>query len=564
MSTNIDLTNELTIVIPVRIDCRERKENLDTVIHCFLNETSAKIIVLEADKEQLYNYPISNKRLLIHFVKDDDPVFHRTRYLNQLLKMSETNIVGIWDTDVILKTKQIIDAVKAVKSGATLCYPYDGRFVFLNQNQSEQAKQDVISFLSEHSETELQPFLERPSAGGAFVVNRQRYIQSGGENENFYGWGPEDTERLKRMEILEEPVNRIKGELFHLYHPRGINSIPMSSDLEKNNTRELINICQMNKEQLMAYIGCSQWNTHKIKKQDNNFDSQPLVSVIMPVYNNEKYVSWAIESILRQSYKNFEFIIINDGSTDSSTEQIKKFDDKRIVFINQAENKGNYRRRNEGIALSKGKYICVMDADDEALPFRLATQIIFLEKHELVLAIGSQFEFIGKEISNKPTEYEFIKTKLLYNNVFLHPSLMIRKDIIDEIGGYNEEYHYSSDYDLVCRIAIKGEIINLPDILMRYRTHNSQISTAKKKEQQMYADMTRINYLKAIGFSLTDKEFKLFNLFMNHKEFGEKEKLEVVLDKIVKQNKKHLFFKEEELLFSLYSSFSNQLHLHSS
>jgi hypothetical protein len=259
----MDLTGEFTIVIPVRIDCRERKENLDTVIHCLLNGISANIIVLEADTEQLYHYPISDKRLQIHFVKDDNPVFHRTRYLNQLLKMSKTDIAGIWDTDVILKTNQIIDAVEAIKNGATMCYPYDGHFVFLNPRQSKQAREDVISFLNKHSKTGQTPILARPSVGGAFIINRQRYIQSGGENENFYGWGPEDAERLKRMEILKEPVCRIAGELFHLYHPRGINSKPMIGALEESNIRELINICKMDKEQLVAYIGSPQWSNRE-------------------------------------------------------------------------------------------------------------------------------------------------------------------------------------------------------------------------------------------------------------------------------------------------------------
>jgi GT2 family glycosyltransferase len=261
----------------------------------------------------------------------------------------------------------------------------------------------------------------------------------------------------------------------------------------------------------------------------------PLISVVMPVYNNEKYVSWAIESILKQSYKNFEFIIINDGSTDCSAEQIKNFDDKRIIFVNHSENRGNYRRRNEGLSIAKGKYICVMDADDEALPSRLATQVDFLEQNKSVLTVGSQFEFIGKGISNKPMEYEHIKAMLFYNNMFLHPSLMIRKSTLDEIGGYNEKYYYSSDYDLVCRLALKGEIRNLPDILMRYRVHDSQISTAKQKEQQAYANEIRAEYLKATGCSLNDKELALFHRYANHENSNnddEKKELKAVLEKI--------------------------------
>ena len=260
----MDITNELTIVIPVRIDCRERKENLDTVIRFFLNVTSAKIIVLEADKKQLYNYFVLTNRVQVHFVEDTDIIFHRTRYLNRLLKMSETNIVGVWDTDVILPAIQIIEAAKSIEVGYTMSYPYDGRFIFLDAQQSEQVRQDAILFLHECNEKGQRPVSWRPSVGGAFIVNRQRYIQLGGENENFYGWGPEDVERLKRMEILEEPVCRIEGQLFHLHHPRGINSNPMPGKLEKNNIRELITICQMSKKQLAMHINSSKWNCNII------------------------------------------------------------------------------------------------------------------------------------------------------------------------------------------------------------------------------------------------------------------------------------------------------------
>ena len=548
----MDVTNELTIVIPVRIDCRERKENLDTVIRFFLNETSANIIVLEADKEQRYQNPISDNRLLIHFVKDNDSIFYRTRYLNQLLEMSKTDIVGIWDTDVLIHVNQITQAIEFIKNGNTMCFPYDGRFFFLNESESHELRKEDINFNDElRTVNKGASLMGRPSVGGAFLVNKERYILLGGENEGFYGWGQEDAERVKRMEILEEPIQRIDGGLFHLYHPRGINSCAMPGALEKNNIQELIDVCKMNKEQLAAYINSTQWNNEKGRIQVNNCDAQPLVSVIMPVYNSEKYVSWAIESILQQSYQNFEFIIINDGSTDATVEQIEKFDDQRIRFINHSENSGNYKRRNEGMALSKGKYICVMDADDEALPFRLAVQVGFLEKHQSVLAVGSQFEFIGKGISNKPMEYESIKVKLLYNNMFLHPSLLIRKSVITELGGYNEAYCYSSDYDLACQIAMKGEIVNMPDVLMRYRIHESQISTAKHTEQRKYADMIRANYLKGIGFLLEDREFELLNCFMNREEINDKEELAVALDKIVMQNKKLAFLEEESINYLL-------------
>jgi len=256
----MDVTSELTIVIPVRIDCKERKENLGAVLYSLLNATDAFIITMEADTEQRYHWQEANHRSTHIFVRDDNSVFHRTRYLNKLLNLAKTDIVGIWDTDVILDAAQIKHAVNAVKNGVTLCYPYDGRFLFLSPAQSENARNGVISFLKDKNFDGKGAFsMGRPSVGGAFIVNKQRYLKGGGENENFYGWGPEDAERLKRMEILGEPTQRIEGPLFHLHHPRGINSTFGGDERSKKNVGELIKICGMNAIQLKEYIDTWAW-----------------------------------------------------------------------------------------------------------------------------------------------------------------------------------------------------------------------------------------------------------------------------------------------------------------
>jgi len=260
----VDITKELTIVFPVRIDCVERKENLEVVLSSLLEMTNASIIVLEADTEQ--RYIISNNRLKYVFIHDEDLIFHRTRYLNQLLSMSETNIVGVWDTDVVVTKRQIVKAVEAIKNGITLSYPYDGRFIFLDSQESNEAREDISSFLKNENKKNESSIFKRSSVGGAFIVNRQRYMDAGGENENFYGWGHEDAERFKRLEILQEPINRISGPLFHLYHPRGVNSRYDFIAREKNNLKEFLHVCQMNKEELYNYV--KTWNN---KKNDNLF-----------------------------------------------------------------------------------------------------------------------------------------------------------------------------------------------------------------------------------------------------------------------------------------------------
>lgn len=550
------MTVELTILIPVRIDSDERKANLDYVISFFLEYTSVYIIVLEADRIHQCLYKKSD-RLDIIYMFDDDPIFYKTKYMNYLLEEAKTDIVGIWDSDVIVFPSQIVDAVHSIKEGITMCFPYDGDFVFCDKRESEEIRQTGFNSIVQSRDETTKSIGKRPSVGGAFLVNKYKYMKLGAENETFYGWGAEDVERFKRMEILQEPISRIRGSLYHLYHPRGINSGFDRSKRDLICLKELIRICKMDREQLLAYINSEEWNSklsvkNKIIKQ---YDVPPLVSVIMPVYNNEEYVATAIKSVLRQSYENFEFIIINDGSTDSSVREIMAFDDKRILLIDHVDNKGNYQRRNEGIRICKGKYIAVMDSDDEALPFRLETQVAYLEEHQSVLTVGSQFDFGGMGISNKPLAYELIKVKLIENNMFLHPSLLIRKDIFNIIGGYDENIYYSADYDLVCRIALHGEIVNMPDILMKYRVHESQISIMKKADQRKYADLVRLNYLANAGFSLSIDEQSLFNRMINGEiEKGTKQEVCMLIKKIVRQSNNSFF--DSEILQSLLSRFS--------
>lgn len=254
----MDVTKELTVVIPVRIDCEERKNNLDTVIYSLLLTTKSNIIILESDVRRKYFFR-ENKRLNYLFVKSDNPIFHHTLYLNQLLKISKTNIVGMWDTDVIFPKQQIVMGVREVLNGATFCSPFD-KCIYLDSEISKCARDEVLSFLKDDSNKELPPVLGRPSVGGAFIINKERYLNAGGENESFYGWGTEDVERYKRMEILEEKISRVSGPLYHLYHSRGVNSTFSDDERSINNYKELFKICKMNKEQLIKHIDT--WNKY--------------------------------------------------------------------------------------------------------------------------------------------------------------------------------------------------------------------------------------------------------------------------------------------------------------
>lgn len=223
------------------------------------------------------------------------------------------------------------------------------------------------------------------------------------------------------------------------------------------------------------------------------------ISVIMPVYNGEKYLREAIDSILCQSFQNFEFIIVDDASTDCSLQIIQSYKDKRIILLQNEQNRGNYPSRNRGLTIATGKYICVMDADDIAYPLRLEKQYEYMEEHPELLAIGTNFDFSISSIRRKlPLAYTDLMLALLEDNTFLHPSLMIRTDVLRKIGGYDEKYVYSSDYELMTRLTLLGKVENLPDVLMMYRWHSSQISQSCYEAQKKYADEIRRKYHLAV------------------------------------------------------------------
>lgn len=222
--------------------------------------------------------------------------------------------------------------------------------------------------------------------------------------------------------------------------------------------------------------------------------TEKTISVIMPVYNGETYLREALDSILGQTYTNFEFIIIDDASDDGTAAVLDTYKDERIVRLRNDRNIGNYPSRNKGMFCAKGKYVCVMDADDMACPDRFQKQLDYLESHPRLLAAGSRFRFSDGYLGPIPLTSEEIRLYLLEENCFLHSSLMIRTSALKRLGGYREEFVYSADYDLVCRLSLLGDIENMPDLLMTYRWHPSQISQRYNKKQRECAALIRQQY----------------------------------------------------------------------
>lgn len=246
------LGESLTIGIPVRIDSKERKANLSAVVK-HLSALRCRIIVLEADTHSNAKDIGYTENVEYVFVEDTNTVFHRTRYINQMLLMAQTETVAIWDTDVLVDYSQILESLQMISHGVTIAYPYDGRFVMLSEELSIQTREKLdFDYLRN---LRMKSFLGRKLCGGAYLVHKQRYLQCGGENECFTGWGPEDAERLHRVVILGHRACRIpSGELFHLYHPRGGNSSYQSKDDARNMREEFIKVCCMSPDELKSYI----------------------------------------------------------------------------------------------------------------------------------------------------------------------------------------------------------------------------------------------------------------------------------------------------------------------
>ena len=216
----------------------------------------------------------------------------------------------------------------------------------------------------------------------------------------------------------------------------------------------------------------------------------PEISVVLPVFNAGDYLAPAIESILKQTLTNFEFIIINDGSTDKSASVIQGYADAddRIVFIDR-DNQGLVRTLNEGIEISKAPLIARMDADDVSLPDRFARQYDFLMQHADVVCIGTRVRVIdGKSrylIDNDaPMGHDKILLSALQGvSPIIHPSAMVRKSALKAVGGYQEKNYPAEDLALWIDLSEVGKIENMDEVLLEYRIHDNSVSSSRHKLQ---------------------------------------------------------------------------------
>jgi glycosyltransferase involved in cell wall biosynthesis len=216
----------------------------------------------------------------------------------------------------------------------------------------------------------------------------------------------------------------------------------------------------------------------------------PPISVVMPVYNAERYLSEAVESILSQTFRDFEFIVLDDESEDGSWEIVNRFaqSDSRIC-PHRMPHAGYVRRLNEGLDLARGQFVARMDADDVSLPNRFEEQIAYLQENLNCVTIGCGVVLCDPDGDTlrsfpMPATHDEIMERLL-NGLFAisHPGCMFRRDCIRKIGGYREELSPAEDLDLFLRLGEQGRLHNLESVLLKYRRHESSVGYAQRSRQ---------------------------------------------------------------------------------
>lgn len=217
----------------------------------------------------------------------------------------------------------------------------------------------------------------------------------------------------------------------------------------------------------------------------------PTVSVILSAYNAEKYLAEAVESVLNQTFRDFELILIDDGSKDSTPQLVKQFAerDPRVIGISRA-NKGLTPTLNEGIARATAPLLARLDADDRCLPERFEKQVAFLEAHPEVVCVGSRVRLIDPlgspiKVTDHPLDHDSIDAGLMKGIGWsiVHPAAMMRAEAVRKVGGYREQFKTSQDLDLWLRLAEIGRLANIAEPLTEYRQHFESVANTKADEQ---------------------------------------------------------------------------------
>ena len=233
----------------------------------------------------------------------------------------------------------------------------------------------------------------------------------------------------------------------------------------------------------------------------------------MPMYNGEVYLQEAVDSILAQDFQDFEFLVIDDGSTDGSMDLINGYDDARITLLRNDRNLGVAATLNRGLETARGRFVARMDCDDIAFPHRLRMQVHFMDAHPRVAVCGTWVEAFGDGLTQVwrfPEAHNDIVCGLIFESLLAHPSVMLRKAAVDQAGlRYDPAVAHAEDYDLWVRCGRVRELANIPAVLLRRRTHEAAVGLRHTSVQTNSADRVRRTQLRWLGVEPSDEEMAL-------------------------------------------------------
>lgn len=253
---------------------------------------------------------------------------------------------------------------------------------------------------------------------------------------------------------------------------------------------------------------------------NSNISQNPTVTVLMPVFNGSEYLLEAINSILHQTYRNFEFLIIDDCSTDNSLEIIRSLSDYRIRVVTNKKNLGLTKTLNKGLQLAMGGYIARIDQDDISLKCRLQRQVEFLQKNPDIKLIGTWFQIINSKKIIKtlrpPVQQKKLVNRINRYNPFAHSSVMFDLKAIHKLGGYPENIIHAQDFDLWVTVLMQYKASIIPEVLVQVRYHQNR-STNSPEKQVYINEESLIIYKKALqhpDLGLIMKCLGYLNLFI--------------------------------------------------
>lgn len=294
----------------------------------------------------------------------------------------------------------------------------------------------------------------------------------------------------------------------------------------------------------------------------------PRVSVVMAAYNAAEHLSAAIDSILGQTFEDFELIVIDDGSTDETSAIIQGYQDPRLRPVRNPRNLGLIASLNRGLDLARGEFVARMDADDESLPRRFEEQVRFLDAHPEIGLCGTAIETFGARSERWALECEpaRVRCQMLFDPGLSHPTVMFRRSIQARHNlRYDPAYLHAEDYALWVRFAAVTQVANLPSVLLGYRLHPHSISHSNRDTQRQTADRVRREQIQRLGIEPTEHQMAIHTTLMRgapHTLTLDLDEAEAWLSTLLEANRRTGFVEQMVLSSMLYEKWFKLCRAH--